>query len=109
MFIHPLLSVNLYISCKTKPCHFNWSVCLLKTKVVQGASNLTVYKDDIMKLYNGIKLRMNGADLPVFTPLKTVKNPGTLYMVLQEISRYSSTICGQTDFLTTKYMILMTE
>ena len=32
-----------------------------------------VYKDDIIKFYNG---EMKGADLPVFTPLKAVKNPG---------------------------------
>ena len=65
--------MNLCINKRIKPCCFNWPICLLKTIVVKSVNNLIVCKEDIMKLYN----RDERADLPVFTPLKTVKNPGT--------------------------------
>ena len=32
--------------------------------------------DGIIQIYNGGTKGMKGADLPAFTPLKTVKNPG---------------------------------
>ena len=50
---HPLLSANLCINLRTKPCHINWPICLFNTVVVQGVNNLIVYKDGIMKLHNG--------------------------------------------------------
>ena len=36
-------------------------------------NNLIVYKDGIMKFYNGQTKGMKRAGIPVFTPLKTVK------------------------------------
>ena len=47
-------SVKLCIDWRTKPCHFNWSICLLKTIVVQSVNNLIVYKEAI-NFYNGGK------------------------------------------------------
>ena len=50
---------------------------MLKTTFVQSANILIVYKDDIIKFYNGGKSKgIKGVDLPVFTPFKAVKNPG---------------------------------
>ena len=45
-------------------------------------NNLIVYKEAI-KFYNGGKTKgMKGVDLPVFTTLKAVKNPGISLIIL---------------------------
>ena len=78
MLLHPLLLSN-YAPVGGQTHVTLFGLFVLKTIVVKSVNNLIVYLEAI-KFYNGGKTKgMKGVDLPVFTPLKAVKNPGISY------------------------------